>query len=161
MALAIAHSKPIRLILALVLVFLVVPVTEVALTAEPASAQPATFPDCKWGCTANDVSLTRVYLAYANGTELGPCTEGGNVTAYIWADFLNNTASDRYAVWMEFDLWRNGTLANSSAETLQCDIDLIPPGAVSSQIWGPMEWECGRTITIRNLIISWVGTPAT
>ncbi len=161
MALAISHSRPIRLVLAIVLVFLVVPVAELSLTTEPASAAPSVWPDCNWTANANDVNITRVYLGDASGTELEPCTRGGNVTAYLWADFVNNTNADRYAVWLEFDLWRNGTLANSTDDTLQCDIDVIPPGALSAQIWGPFEWECGRTITISNLIISWLATAST
>ena len=116
------------------------------------------YPDCNWNCTANDVTVTRTWLGYANGTELGPCTRGGNVTAYVWAEFYNNTASNRYAIWAIFDLWVNGTL---EASTVQCELDTIPPGTQSAMIWGPITWVCGHQVTVQHLNLSWLGTPAT
>jgi hypothetical protein len=154
MALALTHSKPVRVILA---VALLVSAVMTALTPHAASAADV-FPDCNWNCTANDVRIVRSYLGDATGAPLGPCTEGGNVTAYVWAEFNNNTASDRYAVWAIFDLWINHTLA---ASTVQCELDTIAPGTITAMIWGPVTWECGRTVTVQNLNLSWVGTPAT
>lgn len=153
MQIALSHTKLIRLVVAL---SLVVSAGAAALTLH--TAYSATWPNCNWTCSANDVTLNRVYLGAANGTALEPCTEGGTVTAYVWGNFTNGTGTNRYAVWLIFDLWINGSLANS---TVQCDLDMIAPGSVLGQLWGPFSWECGQQVGIKNLIVSWVGTSDT
>jgi hypothetical protein len=154
MVLKARRSRHIRLIVALALVI------AIGASALPLyTALSATWPNCNWGsCGANDVSLNEVYFGDASGAHLTPCTSGSNVTAYIWGNFTNNTGTSRYAVWLIFDLWLNGSLANSS---IQCDLDVIAPGSALGQIWGPMSWECGQEARIKNLIVSWVGNSAT
>ena len=153
MAIALSYNKPIRIIVALALV---IAVGAAALTLN--TAYSATWPNCNWGCTAGDVSLNKVYLGDDTGTPLAPCSSGSNVTAYVWGNFTNGTGTSRYSVWLIFDLWVNGSLANSS---IQCDLDAIAPGSVIGQLWGPMSWQCGQTVTIKNLIVSWIGSAST
>jgi uncharacterized repeat protein (TIGR01451 family) len=112
--------------------------------------------NCDWstfGCTANDVNIGRLWLGDAAGVELGNCTRDTTVTAYVWAEFQNNTARDTTAIWACFDFWINGLYIQSVS---QCE-GTVSPGVVSKMIWGPISWECGHQVTLKNMIISWEG----
>ncbi|MCJ7523017.1 MAG: PKD domain-containing protein, partial [Dehalococcoidia bacterium] len=116
--------------------------------------------DCDWstfGCTANDVNIGRLWLGDAAGVELGNCTRDTTVTAYVWAEFQNNTARDTTAIWACFDFWINGWYIQSIS---QCE-GTVSPGAVNKMIWGPISWSCGHQVTLKNMVISWEGPGGT
>ncbi|MFC2077651.1 Ig-like domain-containing protein [Candidatus Bipolaricaulota bacterium] len=110
---------------------------------------------CIWGCQAQDVTVTRVYLADITGTEFPTCTSGSTLTnAYIWADI---STSNRYAAWAHFDLWVGGV---PSAPVDACFADTLSTG--SYRVYGPMSWTCGDSVTLINLVISYeVNQPST
>ena len=151
-----SYANMIRLFIALALIVSVGAAVLIPDTVNSADV----FPDCNWNCTAGNVYVTEkgAWLGNSTGGYLGNCTQGGNVTAYVWAEIYNNTNSEVTAVWTFFDLWINGVHAYTQYDTLQCDIDsLAPKTATTVMLWGPITWECGRTVSIRNLVISWIG----
>ena len=147
------YTKPFRLLL---VVALVISVGATALTWH--TALSAEWPNCGWKCIAGDVQLHEVWLASdASGTRLGPCANGTSVTAYIVGNFTNGTGTDRYAVWLLFDLYING----NTTYTEQCDLDVLPAGSQLAPIWGPFSWTCGQEVKIQNLIVNWLASSST
>ena len=125
--------------------------------AGPVSSPDAGWPGCGFGCTANDVTLTQLYLADANGNPLPTCTPGETVTGYVWGDFYNNSGTNRYAVVLLGDVYINGQYAS----TLQtgstpgvCGGDTIPAGSSSNELTS-ITWTCGQAVDLRNVTVSW------
>ena len=154
-----SYTKAIHLLVALALVLLT---GAAVLTPRAAYSQTEIYPDCSWGCNAGDVTVTKTWLGDANGTPLEACEPGGNVSAYVWAEFYNNTSRNSYAIWAFFDLKINDTMVYTANETLQCDVDTIPKKSyTSAPLWGPIDWECGHEVSIQNLNINWLSTATT
>ena len=155
-----SYTNLIRLLIALALIVSVGAAVLIPDTVNSADL----FPDCNWGCTAGNVYVTEkgAWLGNATGGYLGNCTQGGNVIAYVWAEIYNNTASEVSAVWAFFDLKINGEIVYTANDTLQCDMDSLgSKTATTAMLWGPITWECGRTVEILGLNISWVGPGST
>jgi len=106
---------------------------------------------CTWGCQAQDLSVTRVYLADASGVEFATCTTGSTISnAYIWATISTGT---RYAAWAHFDLWVGGV---PTAYVDTCFAGTLTSG--HHRIYGPISWTCGDSITLINLEVNLPGS---
>ena len=66
--------------------------------------------ECTWTCSSNDVNVTRLWLGDVDGNDLSQCSPGDTVYAYVWAQFENNTNSDRYACIFVGDFFVDGAL---------------------------------------------------
>jgi PKD repeat protein len=118
------------------------------------------WPDCHFGCTASDVTVTRFWLADAAGNPLpNTCTPGDPVTAYIWAAFHSNASSERTAVILLARITAGGaTLHDFYADSPAgfCSLDSIPASGDSQRsIYGPFSWTCGQALTVRDAVVSW------
>jgi len=118
-------------------------------------------PECYFGtgctlgsvCTANDVTVTRVYVANAVGEPIDPfCPYPGSENLYLWATF--NASTTRYAVRTYFEIWENGVYLESriveTANTLAAGttfVNLTPNS--------PVALNCTKIYTIRNVWIGW------
>ena len=110
------------------------------------------WPDCGWGCTAGDYEVLRVWLGDISGADLGTCTPGADVTAYVWIE-INNKAATRYANYLIFHLYEDDVWQ----EKVVFCIDTVP-GHSSPAYSGYVDtitWECGSKIELRSLVITW------
>ena len=154
-----SYTNLIRLLITLALI---VSVGAAVLIADTVNSQVPgeVLLTCSYSCSAGNVYVTEkgAWLGNATGGYLGNCTKGGNVTAYVWAEIYNNTNSEVTAVWAFFDLKLNGVIVYTANDTLQCDIESLGSKiATTALLWGPITWECGRTVEILDLVISWIG----
>ncbi|MGB3459823.1 MAG: PKD domain-containing protein, partial [Halobacteriota archaeon] len=116
------------------------------------AAMAADWPNCDWGCTANDTDVTRVWLGNCTTqANLSSCTAGTPVEACIFADFHNTASSDRYQAFVLFDLYIN-YVYDSSIE--KCVVDRIPSGESSYNVY-TLNWTCGDRVELRNFVLTW------
>ncbi|WP_310381827.1 HYR domain-containing protein [Flavobacterium sp.] len=119
---------------------------------------------CGYNCTANNASVTNVYLsATVNGTPLEnfvpTCNVG--VDSYpvtIWMNYTQNTANSVSDVRLFADL-KFGTAAvtpvNKYIGTLPSTKNL-PPGKIQITTV-PVTWFCGDALTFSNILVVWQG----
>jgi len=119
------------------------------LLANPAVAQ---YPDCSWRCTANDVYVPRIYLDAPE-----TCVGEDPLSAGLYVVFENGTRTDRYAVRFLADLYIDGDYERSFDE---CVADTMAPGQ-SEVLLAVVQWSCGQTVEIRDIIVSWSASPET
>ena len=123
-------------------------------------AGPASWPDCSFGCTANDVNVLDVYLGDSSGNELGPCNPGDSVTAYICAIFENNANSARYAVTLLANISIDSVLEESfwnyTPHDGLCVLDSIGGKTNKTEKIYSFTWTCGQEVKLENVVISWV-----
>lgn len=111
-----------------------------------------TWPDCRWGCTADDVRSERIWLGDVSGDPLGACSAGDPVSAYIWFEFYNNANSARRALIVIGDIYIDEVLDASLDE---CVLDSLDAKATSQVAVYSFNWTCGSVVEIRNLVLSW------
>ncbi len=110
------------------------------------------WPDCSWGCTANDVTVTQAWLGNATGTPLETCEPGEpNGSAYIWVTIDNNSSASRYAVRLLAEVYVN----EHSIVVDQCALDSIAGKTTQDYALYHFTWHCGEAINLENLIVSW------
>ncbi len=110
------------------------------------------WPDCSWGCTANDVTVTGAWLGNETGTPLETCEPGEpNGSAYIWVTINNNANAGRYAVQLLADVYVN----DHSIKIDQCALDSIAGKTNQDYALYDFTWHCGEAIRLENLIVSW------
>ena len=115
-------------------------------------AADVVWPDCSWGCTANDVTVTQAWLGNETGTPLETCEPGEpNGSAYIWVTINNNANADRYAVQLLADVYVN----EHSISIDQCALDSIAGKTNQDYALYDFTWHCGEAIRLENLIVSW------
>jgi len=111
------------------------------------SGASGTWPRCDGlTCTANDVSITKLWLV------AGDCELGQTTSAVLWATFENNNNATRYCVYVVADIYINNdlrdddfwdlALASISGNVMQ-DVALLTI----------IDWECGSTVELRDLLI--------
>jgi len=110
------------------------------------------WPDCRWGCTAEDVRAERIWLGDVSGDPLGECTAGDPVSAYIWFEFYNNANSPRRALIVIGDIYIDEVLDTSLDE---CVLDSLDAKATRQVAVYSFSWVCGSVVEIRNLVLSW------
>jgi uncharacterized repeat protein (TIGR01451 family) len=139
----IGYPVPVAALLALLLVLMLFTLVRAA---------SGVWPDCSWGCTANDVTVTRAWLGNATGVELGPCEPGEpNGSAYIWVTIDNNAQAERYAVRLLAQVFVN----EHYIQIDQCALDIIAGKTTQDYALYNFTWHCGEAIMLESLIVSW------
>lgn len=119
-------------------------------------ASASDWPDCKFQCRANDVTITDLWLGDSQGNSLSPSDPGSQKKVYIWARFRNLANSPRYAAILLCDIYVNGALYESYYdEDGQCVLDTIPAGSENSFSLCSFSWISGQEVKIKRLILSW------
>jgi hypothetical protein len=137
------------------------PVQGMLLGAGPEVGALAAWPDCGFNCSAGDVTIDAAWLGDASGSAIPACTLGDSVAGFIWIDANNGTGTNRYAPWLLYDLYINGTLNGTITPTVNtCVDDVLPPGP-NLYFVDPLVWTCGDELELRNVVISWDTTPGT
>ncbi|MGB2984144.1 MAG: Ig-like domain-containing protein, partial [Candidatus Bipolaricaulia bacterium] len=104
------------------------------------------YPDCGFGCSANDVNVVE---AYVDAPET--CVPGDLLTAGLYVTFLNGTNSNRYAVRLLGELYVGGRFEQSLDE---CVIDTMPPGS-TTVLLSTVSWTCGESLEFLIVTVSW------
>ena len=155
-----------------VLMLLMLPATALAQGYGPTAD---VWPQCTFGCTAEDVDLTEYFLVETTScTPLatGSCSAGQPVDVFICATFHSNANADRTAIILLakgvevplvgdpvqlFDFY--GTDGNISPYAGYCAPDKITPGGDwTGVIFEPssgFQWTCGDELQVNDSVLSW------
>jgi len=118
------------------------------------------WPNCSFGCSANDVSITRFWLGDSAGNPLpNTCTPGDPVSAYVWAAFHSNASSERNAVILLARITAGGAPLHDfygDSPAGFCSLDSVPAsGDSQATIFGPFTWTCGQVLVVADAVVSW------
>ena len=109
-------------------------------------------------CSANDFTLGNFYLADINGNPLdNNCTPGTPQSAYIFAFFNANTTAGRYSLYIDYDVFVNGSF---SYHVNDCLFDGQPIPVGQNTLVQQVTWNCGDQIQLRNFYMSWQPNPS-
>ncbi len=105
-------------------------------------------------CTAKDFNINTIFLGDADGVPLGNgiCDPGEIIEAHLWVDFTANTAAARYSLFLHFNLYYNGVFIQT-IEDCYFNLQSIPLNVLLDT--GVINWECGTTVSITDLYMSW------
>jgi len=118
------------------------------------------FPDCDWRCTANDITVERAWHGDSvTGAEFPgpsgpgsiPYSVGDPISSALWIRALNNTATFRYAVWLNADLYVNDQFIGTIS---QCVAELVPPKGSSDIPVYPFTWIYGDKVELKAVMVS-------
>jgi PKD repeat protein len=115
----------------------------------PELQQPAdTWPRCSSGCTANDASITYIWLEVDPG-----CTPGTPTSAQLWATYEVNRANGICCVVTVIDIYVGGNLTE--------DDYIIPTGNFTSSgtynvSVANITWICGSVLTLEDIYAQWI-----
>ena len=113
------------------------------------------WPDCKFQCQANDVTVSRLWLGDDQGNDIAPGETGEKRSCNLWAQFKNNANSPRYAAILLADLYLNGTLSQSFYDQGLCALDIIDPKSIISRPLYHLMWTGGEDVMLNRLVLSW------
>lgn len=119
---------------------------------DPAPALTASWSDCTYECSSNDVTIQKMELVTASGSQIS-CNPGQTVTAYIKVIYDNHSTT-RHAVYLKGDIYQNNVFVQSIDSQSSCVNDLTTTDNYKIMSTG-FTWDCGSSISIKNLIISW------
>jgi uncharacterized repeat protein (TIGR01451 family) len=130
------------------------------------------IPYC-WGCTANDITISDLWLGDVNGNPLPPCSGGNPVTAYVWVKFSNNQNSQRNGILLYAKIKVDGnTIYDSFASGGECVLNnpgsacSVPPsrsclagsgstGSTFDKMLVSFSYECGQEVILEDFYIGW------
>lgn len=118
-----------------------------------APSQCEEWPQCKFQCRANDVTVSRLWLGDDKGEAFA--AQGVAQSCYLWGQFHNNANSPRYAVILLADLLVNGSVVRSFYDDGLCVLDSIEAKATQSYPLCNLVWTGGETATLSRLVLSW------
>lgn len=124
-----------------------------ALIMPPALSEE--WPDCKFQCRANDVTVSLLWLGDDRGEELLSGVPGEKQSCYLWAAFHNNADTPRYAAILLADLYFNGTLSRSFYDDGLCVLEKIEPKSTVNYPIYSMIWTRGDVIALKRFVLSW------
>lgn len=124
-----------------------------ALIMQPALSEE--WPDCKFQCRANDVTVSRLWLGDDRGEDLTSGEPGVKQSCYLWAAFHNKADTPRYAAILLADLHLNGTLSRSFYDDGLCVLDKIESKSTMSYPICSMIWTRGEEVLLKRLVLSW------
>ncbi|MCK9564752.1 MAG: PKD domain-containing protein [Methanothrix sp.] len=119
------------------------------------SAHSADWPDCKFQCRANDVTVSRLWLGDDRGDDLFSAVPGERQSCYLWATFYNNANTPRYAAILLADLYINGTLSRSFYDDGLCVLDEIEAKSTMDYPLYNLIWTSGEEVQLKRLVLSW------
>ncbi len=109
--------------------------------------------NCAGTCNANDVTVTNVFVADANGNPLSACTIGQIVNATLFIQMTNNSNGNRSALRFGADLYINGM--DSGTDILQCWDGPLITNTTNTFTYGALSYTCGQTLELRNIKVAW------
>jgi hypothetical protein len=113
------------------------------------------WPNCKFQCQANDVTVSRLWLGNDRGDDLFSAVPGEKQSCYLWATFRNNANAPRYAAILLADLYRNGTLSRSFYNDGLCVLDKIEAKSTVDYPLYNIIWTRGEVVLLKRLVLSW------
>jgi hypothetical protein len=119
------------------------------------SAYSADWPDCKFQCRANDVTVSRLWLGDDRGDDLFSAVPGERQSCYLWATFHNNANTPRYAAILLADLYLNGTLSQSFYDDGLCVLEEIEAKSTRDYPLYNLIWSRGEEVQLKRLVLSW------
>jgi len=112
------------------------------------------------GCTSNNYTIYEVFLADVNGNELGTCTPGQTVNAYLWVRYESNANSTVSAFTVFADLITNYQDANTPSTTefyQECIDELVSSNTITNEVLiAPFPWNCGDELILSNTTLGWI-----
>lgn len=127
------------------------------LSTDPWSPECYFEANCVLGnvCTANDVTVNRIYVADINGNPVNPACPA-NTAVYLFAEMSNNTGTSRYAVQAYFEVYMDGDYIESRSECF----GTINPGITQLKLdTQPIIINCEASYTIGKVWLGWTTTP--
>jgi len=124
-----------------------------ALIMQPALSED--WPDCKFQCQANDVTVSRLWLGDDRGADLFSAVPGEKQSCYLWATFRNNANAPRYAAILLADLYLSGTLSRSFYNDGLCVLDKIEAKSTVDYPLYNIIWTRGEEVRLKRLVLSW------
>jgi hypothetical protein len=124
-----------------------------ALIMQPALSED--WPDCKFQCQANDVTISRLWLGDDRGEDLFSAVPGEKQSCYLWATFRNNANAPRYATILLADLYLSGTLSRSFYNNGLCVLDKIEAKSTVDYPLYNIIWTRGEVVLLKRLVLSW------
>lgn len=106
-----------------------------------------TWPRCESGCTANDVSISRVYL-----TAPAPCTAGETTSVDLWGTFVVNTASTRDCPFSVIDIYLNNNTYKINHVTW---LGVIAGAGTYERKLATIDYTCGQEVSLKNIYVQW------
>lgn len=107
-----------------------------------------TWPRCVSGCTANDVTVTSLWLVAPD------CTPGTPVTAELWARFQKNAQAERYCIYFVGDIYIGGVLHQLNYWKRVADVFPAGQGTFDYKLTN-ITWPCGATMEVKNILVFW------
>jgi PKD repeat protein len=108
----------------------------------------AGWPRCNTGCTANDVSLVKLWQVSST-----KCTPGTSTTTELWGTFAVN-ANGRYCPYTVVDIYINGILYEANHFTW---LDTIT-GSTGDVKLATISYICGQSVDLRNIYAQWAAS---
>jgi uncharacterized repeat protein (TIGR01451 family) len=130
------------------------------------------IPYC-WGCTANDITISDLWLGDVNGNPLPTCSGSSPVTAYVWVRFSNNQNSQRNGILLYAIITLDGNSIYDSFKTGgECILNnpggacSVPPsrsclagagqtGSTFDKYLLSFSYTCGQEVILKNFYIGW------
>ena len=127
----------------------------VLLTLIVAPAYCANWPDCKFQCQANDVTVSRLWLGDDRGDDLSSAATGEKQSCYLWATFRNNANAPRYAAILLADLYLGDALSRSFYDDGLCVLEKIEAKSTVDYPIYNIIWPVGEEVMLKRLVLSW------
>jgi len=108
----------------------------------------AGWPRCNTGCTANDVSLVKLWQVSST-----KCTPGTSTATELWGTFAVN-ANGRYCPYTVIDIYVNGILYEENHFTWLTTIT----GSTGDVKLATISYICGQTVDLRNIYAQWAAS---
>jgi len=120
------------------------------------NSQDLTYWPCDTDCQgAQDLYIDEVYLGDIDGNELPQdftCIFEEDTTAYLWAVFGGSTSTNRYSLYVYYELLFDG-VPEDTVEVIFPDGDPIAVG--DSLLLDTISWECGAEVSLIHYYLGW------
>jgi hypothetical protein len=108
----------------------------------------SSWPRCISGCTAKDVTVTKVWLVVHG------CTGGaGNATADVYVTFDNN--AKRYCFAFIADFWIDGVLYPENDDVVAQLGDIPAKTDYTAKVATIISWPCGAKLEVKDILLMW------
>jgi len=118
------------------------------LASDASTTAAGSWPRCVSGCTANDATITYIWLV-ANPN----CTPGTPTTAELWATFEVTRNNGICCVVSVVDIYVNGILVEDDYITRIGD---LPSKGTYNRKITDITWTCGSELTLRDIYAQWI-----
>jgi len=111
------------------------------------------------GCNSNNYTIFEVFLADVNGNELGDCSPGQTVNAYLWVKYESNANSTVSAFTVFSDLITNYQDGSPSTTNFyqECIDELVSSNSSTNEVLiAPISWNCGDELILSNTTLGWI-----